>query len=159
MTLIASRRTRDGPRIDRVQGGQIESEVAARGFTLLEVMVVVVILAFSRHCRAENHQPSGRSARDRRRQDIASVMQALKLYRLDNQRSDDRTVLQALWAPRAPRSRPTGRRRYLEACRRTRGQPLPIPESGAARRDHVFSFVPTVPRRRSNDADIGSWNI
>ena len=58
-----------------------------RGFTLLEVMVVVVILGIL----AVLVVPKIISRPDDARvvaakQDIASLMQALKLYRLDNQR-------------------------------------------------------------------------
>ena len=72
-----------------------------RGFTLLEVMVVVVILGIL----AALVVPKiiGRPDEARviaARQDIASLMQALKLYRLDNQRYP--TTEQGLQAKVAP---------------------------------------------------------
>ena len=65
----------------------MESLKDHRGFTLLEVMVVVVILGIL----AALVVPKIISRPDEARviaakQDLASIMQALKLYRLDNQR-------------------------------------------------------------------------
>ena len=58
---------------------------AQAGFTLIEVMVVLVILGVLASLVAAN--VIGRADEARvvaAKQDIASVMQALKLYRLDN---------------------------------------------------------------------------
>lgn len=60
---------------------------AQRGFTLLEVMVVVVILGILAALvvpKVMSRPDEARVAASR--QDIASLMQALQLYRLDNQR-------------------------------------------------------------------------
>src|ERR1700694_5977044 len=89
-----------------------------RGFTLLEVMVVVVILGIL----AALVVPKIISRPDEARviaakQDIASIMQALKLYRLDTQRyPPSEQVLQALFLqptspPLAPNWKPGG---YVE---------------------------------------------
>src|SRR5476651_2255924 len=67
--------------------GQMKLTTGQGGFTLLEVMVVVVILGIL----AALVVPKIISRPDEARviaakADIASLMQALKLYRLDNQR-------------------------------------------------------------------------
>ena len=57
------------------------------GFTLIEVMVVIVILGVLAALvvpRVMNRPDEARAVAAR--QDIAAVMQSLKLYRLDNQR-------------------------------------------------------------------------
>ena len=71
----------------RQRAGATLARRAARGFTLIEIMVVVVILGIL----AALVVPKIMSRPDEARiiaakQDIASISQALKLYRLDNGR-------------------------------------------------------------------------
>ena len=71
--------------IDRRAEGPIAPRRASAGFTLIEVMVVIVILGVLAALvvpRVMNRPDEARVVAAK--QDIASVMQALKLYRLDN---------------------------------------------------------------------------
>ena len=136
-----------------------------RGFTLLEVMVVVVILGIL----AVMVVPKIISRPDEARiiaakQDIASVMQALKLYRLDNQRyPTTEQGLQALFAkpanvPVPPNWKSGG---YIERLPRDPwGNPYQYLNPGLHGEIAVFSFgADGAPGGEGNDADIGSWNL
>ena len=66
---------------------QRTSSRLARGFTLIEVMVVIVILGVLAALVVPRIMSRPDEARVvAARQDIASLMQALKLYKLDNRR-------------------------------------------------------------------------
>src|SRR3569832_2346211 len=63
------------------------SRLAARGFTLIEIMVVVVFLGILAALVVPKLMGRTDDARvTAARQDIATIMQGLKLYKLDNQR-------------------------------------------------------------------------
>ena len=143
----------------------MEQKPGSRGFTLLEVMVVVVILGIL----AALVVPKVISRPDEARiiaakQDIASLMQALKLYRLDNQRyPTTEQGLQALVAkpttsPVPPNWKSGG---YLERLARDPwGNPYQFLNPGLRGEIDVFSMgADGAPGGEGHDADIGSWNL
>ncbi len=136
-----------------------------RGFTLLEVMVVIVILGIL----AALVVPRIISRPDEARvvaakQDIASLMQALKLYRLDNQRYP--TTEQGLQAlvekptstPIPPNWKKGG---YVERLPKDPwGTPYQYLNPGVHGEIDVFSYgADAAPGGEDFDADIGSWNL
>ncbi len=138
---------------------------AQRGFTLLEVMVVVVILGILAALVVPKIISRPDEARViAARQDIASLMQALKLYRLDNQRyPTTEQGLQALAskptaAPIPPNWKAGG---YIERLPRDPwGNTYQYLSPGVHGEIDVFSFgADGAPGGEGNDADLGSWNL
>ncbi|TAN54811.1 MAG: type II secretion system protein GspG [Betaproteobacteria bacterium] len=138
---------------------------AQRGFTLLEVMVVVVILGILAALVVPKIISRPDEARViAARQDIASLMQALKLYRLDNQRyPTTEQGLQALAskpsaAPIPPNWKAGG---YIERLPKDPwGNAYQYLSPGVHGEIDVFSFgADGAPGGEGNDADLGSWNL
>lgn len=137
----------------------------ARGFTLIEIMVVVAILGIL----AALVVPKIMSRPDEARivaakQDIAAIRQALNLYRLDNQRYP--TTEQGLAAlVERPTTNPvpgnwkTGG--YLERLMNDPwGTPYQYLNPGLRGEIDIFSLgADGAPGGEGNDADIGSWML
>jgi len=152
--------------------GHIKGDVNMRlrisaqyGFTLLEVMVVVVILGILAALVVPKVMSRPDEARvTASRQDVASLMQALQLYRLDNQRY------------------PTTEQGLQALLSKPESEPIPTnwkPEGyiGRLPKDpwgHFYQYLnPGVhgeidvyglgadgaPGGEGNDADIGSWML
>lgn len=133
-----------------------------RGFTLIEVMVVIVILGVIAALVVPKVLSRPDEARvTAARTDIATLMQALKLYRLDNQRYPTAEQgLQALVAkptapPDAPNWKPGG---YLERLPKDPwGSSYQYLNPGLRGEIDIFSLgADGKPGGDGVDADIGS---
>jgi len=148
-----------------MQADAMDSPTRERGFTLLEVMVVVVILGLLAMLvvpRILGRPDEARVAAAR--QDVASVMQALRLYRVDNHRyPTTEQGLQALVSPPTTTPLPpnwnTGG--YLDRMPRDPwGQELRYLNPGRNGEIDVFSLgADGKPGGEGHDADIGSWQL
>lgn len=135
----------------------------ARGFTLIEIMVVIVILGVLAALVVPKIMSRPDEARIvAARQDISSIMQALKLYRLDNGRYP--TTEQGLAAlVNKPTTEPIPNNwkggGYLEKLPKDPwGHPYQYLNPGVRGEIDVFSFAADGQAGGSgNDADIGNW--
>ena len=141
------------------------SRARIRAFTLIEVMVVIAILAVLAALIVPKVMSRPDEARVvAARQDIASLLQALKLYRLDNLRYPtteqglSALVTRPSVAPVPPNWKPGG---YLERLPRDPwGHPYQYLSPGLRGEVDVFSFgADGVAGGEGFDADIGSWNL
>lgn len=142
-----------------------DSRMAQRGFTLIEIMVVVVIMGILVALVAPKLMGRTDDARIiAARQDIATVMQGLKLYRLDNQRyPTTEQGLQALVAKPAggPEAKGWKAGGYLDKLPRDPwGNPYQYLSPGIKGEIDVFSLgADGQAGGAGNDADIGSWEL
>ncbi|OZI71887.1 type II secretion system major pseudopilin GspG [Bordetella genomosp. 12] len=131
-----------------------------RGLTLIEMLVVMVIIGVLAALIVPRVLDRPEQARRvAARQDIAGVMQALKLYRLDNGRYP--TAAQGLRALAEKPDGVPGWRGYLDKTPVDPwGHPYQYLNPGAKGEVDVFSFgADNKPGGEANDADVGSWDL
>lgn len=134
-----------------------------RGFTLIEVMVVIVILGVL----ASLVVPRVMSRPDEARvvaakQDIGSIMQALRLYKLDNRHYPSNAQgLRALVERPTDAPVPSNWKPYLERLPNDPwGNPYQYLNPGLRGEVDVMSFgADGRPGGTGFDADIGSWEL
>ncbi|WP_052452533.1 type II secretion system major pseudopilin GspG [Noviherbaspirillum autotrophicum] len=141
------------------------SRHVSRGFTLIEIMVVVVIMGILAALVVPKLMGRTDDARiTAAKQDIATLMQALKLYKLDNQRyPTTEQGLQALIAK--PTSGPAANGwksgGYVDKLPKDPwGNSYQYLSPGVKGEVDVFSYgADGQPGGTGVDADIGSWEL
>jgi general secretion pathway protein G len=136
---------------------------APRGFTLVEIMVVVVILGILAALvvpRVVGRTDEARAAAAR--QDIAAIMQALKLYRLDNGRypTTDQGLAALVTKPQT-QPVPSNWKQYLDkAPKDPWGNVYQYLNPGVRGEIDVFTLgADGQPGGSGPETDIGSWDL
>lgn len=132
---------------------------AQRGFSLIEIMVVVVIMAILAALIVPNVMNRPDQARAvAARQDIATLMQALKLYRLDN--GSYPAQAQGLQVLAGGKDGQATAQRYMDILPNDPwGNPYQYLNPGVHGEIDVFSLgADGRAGGEENNADIGSWS-
>ena len=138
---------------------------AQRGFTLIEIMVVVVIMGILAALVVPKLMGRADDARiTAAKQDIATLMQALKLYKLDNQRypSTEQGLQSLISKPTSgPAANGWKNGGYVEKLPKDPwGGQYQYLSPGVKGEVDVFSYgADGQPGGSGNDADIGSWDL
>ena len=141
----------------------VTQRLRQRGFTLVEIMVVVVIIGILGALVVP--KLLGRTGESRvtaAKVDIATLMQAMKLYKLDNQRyPTTEQGLQALIAKPTTGPAANGWKQggYVEKLPKDPwGNPYQYLSPGLKGEIDIFSFgADGQPGGAGEDADVGSW--
>jgi general secretion pathway protein G len=137
------------------------SALFPRGFTLVEIMVVVLILGILAVLvvpRVVGRTDEARTTAARH--DIAATMQALKLYRLDNGRypTTEQGLAALVTKPQPP---PPNWKQYLDRVPKDPwGNVYQYLNPGVRGEIDVFTLgADSQPGGSGADADIGSWDL
>lgn len=134
---------------------------AVRGFTLIEIMVVLVIIGVLAALIAPNVLDRASDAKvTAARTDVNNLTQALKLYKLDNQRyPSTEQGLDALVRKPTVGNLPPNWKPYLDKLPRDPwAQPYQYMNPGVRGEIDIFSFgADGKAGGEGHDAEIGSW--
>jgi general secretion pathway protein G len=134
---------------------------AARGFTLIEILVVLVIIGVLAALIAPNVLDRAGDAKvTAARTDVSNLVQALKLYKLDNQRfPTGEQGLDSLVRKPTTGPVPNNWKPYLDKLPKDPwGQPYQYANPGLRGEIDVFSFgADGKSGGEGNDGDVGSW--